>query len=210
MVRIFFCDTEKNGHFLTEAINFLTKERREKSEKIIDEDKKLLSVAAGFMLKYIVGAGNDKKIIYNEHGKPYLEHGPFFNISHSGKIVVLAVSKNEIGIDTEIRDEVNDRIIRRCFTDDEAEFSALSTENYLKVWTAKEAVLKLLGTGFSYSPKNFSVLPLDGEHVICNKKIKFYNTKICNQQVTAAYHGEEEFEIKEVFINEILGTEAKI
>ena len=210
MVRIYFCDTEKNEHLLNSAINLLTEERREKAEKISDENKKNLSIAAGLMLKYAVCENEEKEIRHNEHGKLYLEHGPFFSISHSGKLSVVAIAENEIGVDTEIRKEINKRIINRCFTDDEAEYAFLSTENYLRIWTAKEAALKLLGTGFYYSPKNFSVLPLDAEHEIGGRKIRFFITEICNQPVTVAYCGKEELEIKEFILNDFLETEAKI
>ena len=73
----------------------------------------------------------------------------------------------------------------------------MSTENFRLVWTAKEAVLKFLGTGFSYAPKNFSVLPLSEEHEIKGKKLKFLSSDINGTVFTAAFCGDEEFEIRE-------------
>ena len=91
----------------------------------------------------------------------------------------------------------NEQIAKRCFTEEEQDFSKLSTENFLRIWTAKEAVLKFLGTGFSFSPKNFSVLPLSKEHKICGQKIKFFCSDINGAIFTAAFCGEEEFEFTE-------------
>ena len=34
-------------------------------------------------------------------GKPFYQNGPFFNISHSGKYVIMAVANNEVGVDIE-------------------------------------------------------------------------------------------------------------
>ena len=67
-----------------------------------------------------------------------------------------------------------------------------------------EAVLKFLGTGFSYSPKNFSVLPLSAEHEICGKKIRLFCSNINGAVLTAAFCGEEEFEFTEFFPKDLI------
>ena len=189
MIHIYYCDMNNFRYLLEECIAFLPESRRSKAEKLYNENDALLSATAGLMMKKVLGITKDGMISYGEHSKPYLEQGPFFNISHSRRYSVLAVSENEVGIDIEMHESPNEKIIERCFTEDEQEFSKMSTENFLKIWTAKEAVLKLLGTGFSYAPKNFSVFPIEKEHKICKNKIKLFSSDINGAVFTAAYSG---------------------
>ena len=197
MIHIYFCDMNNFEHLFEECVSLLPEKRRRKAERIINKNEALLSAVAGLMLKEVLGVTKDDMIKYGEHGKPYLEHGPFFSISHSRRYSVLAVSESEIGIDIEMHENINQRLMERCFANDEQAFAKLSTENFLKIWTAKEAVLKFLGTGFFYSPKNFSVLPLSEEHEISGNKIRLFCSDINGTIFTAAFCGEEEFEIME-------------
>ena len=197
MIHIYYCDMNNFRYLLEECISFLPENRRCKAEKLYNKNDALLSATAGLMMKKVLGITKDGMISYGEHNKPYLEQGPFFNISHSRRYSVLAVSENEVGIDIEMHESPNERLCERCFTEDEQEFSKMSTENFLKIWTAKEAVLKLLGTGFSYAPKNFSVLPLSEEHEILGRKIKLFCSDINGAVFTVAFCGEEKFEFTE-------------
>lgn len=120
------------------------------------------------------------------HGKPDLlypapdvrlseqtpHHAPIhFNISHSADLVALAFCfDSPVGIDIEsIKDSAYiERIIRRFFHPSEyAFFSRLEDKQKKKVffrsWTAREAFLKALGTGFSVSPDSFCIEPVETE-----------------------------------------------
>lgn len=205
MPRIFFCDMKNFEHLYEEAVSFLPPKRKAKAERIINKNSALLSAVSGLMLKKLLGITDDAMLCYNEHGKPFFEHGPCFSLSHSRRFAVLAISGEEIGIDIEMERDIDEGIIKRCFNDDEADFAKMSTENYLRIWTAKEAVLKLLGTGFSFSPKNFSVLPFEEEHEINGFKIRFFLTEFEGAPLTAAFCGNEnEFTVKELFPEDLL------
>lgn len=197
-MQIYYCDMENFKHLYEECISLLPEKRRQKAERIINKNEALLSATTGLMMKEVLKITNDDEIKYGEHGKPYLEHGPFLSVSHSRRYSVLAVSENEIGIDIEMHNVFNQRVAERCFTEEEQKFAKSSTENFQKIWTAKEAVLKFLGTGFSYSPKNFSVVPFSKEHEICGKKIKLFCSEINGAVLTAAFsEAEEKFEFIE-------------
>lgn len=205
MPQIYYCDTAKFGPLYEKMLEILPEERREKAEGFLHVKDKLLSAAAGLMVIKIFGKDAFKKILYNEHGKPFFEHGKKFSISHSGRFSVIAVSEDEIGIDIEARERINPAVAKRCFTEEEQDFAKTSTQNFLRIWTAKEAVLKLLGAGFSYSPSNFSVLPLDEEHCIKEKNIRFYCDEIENFPLTAAFCGKDDsFEIREFLPEDLL------
>jgi 4'-phosphopantetheinyl transferase len=87
----------------------------------------------------------------DEHQKPYIVEGISFNISHSGSIVVVAFSKDEIGVDIEETIESVDVQSVVGHMNSEEQKIILSSSNvhetFLRIWTRKEAYLKALGTG---------------------------------------------------------------
>lgn len=205
LLKIYYCNMANFEHCYEDALFFLTEKRRKKAEKIINKNEALLSTVSGLMLRKVLGVTDDENFEFNEHGKPFLKNGPFFNISHSHRYAVLAVCENEVGIDIEMRETPNERAMERCFTVEEKNYAAVSTENFLKVWTAKEAVLKLLGTGFSHSPKNFSVIPFEEKCIANGKEINILYGKI--EEIpfsTALYTEEKDYKIKEFLPEDLL------
>ncbi|HEB51800.1 MAG TPA: 4'-phosphopantetheinyl transferase superfamily protein [bacterium] len=98
-------------------------------------------------------------------GKPYLtDDRPFFNLSHSGKLALIAVADEELGIDLEkVRHlESLTQIAERHFS--EREFGALDALAgqarelaFYRCWTRKEAYIKALGEGLSMALDAFEV-----------------------------------------------------
>ncbi len=94
-----------------------------------------------------------------ETGKPILTSGVHFNVSHSGDLVLLAVSANrDVGIDLERRREIPcvQALVERWLTPAEREDvgrrianGAELSDAFLRVWSYKEARLKALGVGIS-------------------------------------------------------------
>jgi 4'-phosphopantetheinyl transferase len=88
-----------------------------------------------------------------------------FNVSHSGASGILAVTLgNEIGVDIERLREIKyaDQIARRYFHSSEIAAicsSALANRDstFLRCWTAKEAVVKAIGTGITDTLDSFEV-----------------------------------------------------
>lgn len=94
----------------------------------------LLCIAYGFIIKeFEVG----------KHGKPYFKtFAQYLSISHSGSIVTVGISDNEIAIDCEYKQSVDEFIIEKTFTKKEKK---LVEKQYMKesaIWTAKEAISK--------------------------------------------------------------------
>lgn len=103
-------------------------------------------------------------------GKPYLANrtaegqGPFFNLSHSGKLALVAVARSELGVDVEKVRRLDSltEIARRHFS--APEFAALEALHgtarelaFYRCWTRKEAYIKALGEGLSMSLDSFEV-----------------------------------------------------
>ena len=101
---------------------------------------------------------------YNEHGKPFLKNYPdwYFNISHCKTAVCCVLSKKEIGVDIEkvasYKESLADYI---CNENEYAELqnSENQAEDFYRLWTMKEAVFKMLGTGITKEIKNILNIP---------------------------------------------------
>lgn len=116
----------------------------------------------------------------NAHGKPYisnipLEDFPFpqFNISHSGNVVVIVIAWSAIGVDVELLrsidnlSDVSQSVMSKteCF-DLSISPADLRSQQFLELWTLKEAYSKAHGLGlelpfrdieFSLSDNNISL-----------------------------------------------------
>ena len=98
-------------------------------------------------------------------GKPQLldAQGWHFNLSHSGRHVLLAFSnRGPVGIDVErVATDVPWPDMQACLTPAERTYCALSTnpQAFFRVWCGKEAVLKALGVGIAQHLPHISVLP---------------------------------------------------
>jgi len=103
------------------------------------------------------------KIGSRRKGKPYSidDPGLYFNMSNSGKLVVIAFSRDsEVGIDIEqIRPLPDlDEMITRNFTAREIKFiigkTEKKTKRFFRFWTIKESYLKAIGEGMRLPPDN--------------------------------------------------------
>ena len=66
------------------------------------ETDKKQELIAGYLLKEYLGVENDAQLVISKNGKPMLvDARKHFNLSHSGKYVVLAIADQEVGIDIE-------------------------------------------------------------------------------------------------------------
>jgi 4'-phosphopantetheinyl transferase len=105
-----------------------------------------------------------------EQGKPNLDPVPQnsglrFNLSHSGDMVLIAITQNrEVGVDVEkVRPEIEiERLARRFFSPGEVEsLSALEEDQrlpgFFRCWTRKEAYIKARGGGLSIPLDQFEV-----------------------------------------------------
>jgi 4'-phosphopantetheinyl transferase len=88
--------------------------------------------------------------LYNEYGAPYLENGPYFSISHCKQGIAVAVSETPIGIDIEAIRPFNEGLMRKTMNSEEQTYilSSLNPEiEFIRLWTQKEAYVKMQGTG---------------------------------------------------------------
>ena len=105
---------------------------------------------------------------YGEHGKPFIKDHPIhFNISHCKRGIAVAVSPSPIGIDIEsIQRGINESLVKRVMNEAEREEIVNHKQpklDFTRLWTRKEAVLKLRGTGLTDQMQD--VLSSGKEHI---------------------------------------------
>ncbi len=156
--------------------------RRQKIDQLKNEKDKARSLAAECVLNYCLmeykkeevknteiknlsendiqkSITNEKafsyEIEYQYGGKPMLKGSNpiYFNLSHAGDYAVCVVSNMSVGIDIEGKHKMNEKVMRKCFSEKEKnwvnENAQEKQERFFRLWTAKEAVSKATGKGLS-------------------------------------------------------------
>lgn len=98
---------------------------------------------------------------YTKFGRPYIQGGPDFNISHSGEWAVCALGTDmRVGVDIEKKQPVDLRRFQTQFSPDE--WTSITTSSdpldiFFSLWTRKEAVAKACGKGLQLSLADIKV-----------------------------------------------------
>lgn len=144
----------------------LSAQRREQVLNYKPLKSKQQSAAAYLLLKKALnermGISQSPVFSYEEGGKPWLTDYPgiFFNLSHCLGAAVCALSSVPVGVDIEAVREVKQSLITYCMNEDEcAIINSHDKPNrfFLKLWTQKEAILKLTGEGIRSALKTVIV-----------------------------------------------------
>ena len=97
-----------------------------------------------------------RDIKYTNYKKPYFDEILRFNISHSGAYVVCVLSKtNKLGVDIELIKQIDLQDVQSQFAPREwmdIQQAQNPLHAFYTYWTQKEAFLKAIGLGLSFSP----------------------------------------------------------
>lgn len=168
-------DQEVNCPFLLrQYYSLLSPDEKEKLEKLSIPKKKhqfliVRAVTRSLLSLYLNVNAKTLKFCTNENGKPYLinnetEDKFFFNISHTEKMIVWAISRNrEVGVDVEYTSKKRNvlEIAQNYFSTQEwRDLKILPTternEKFFELWTLKEAYVKAHGRSITSQMKNDS------------------------------------------------------
>lgn len=164
MLRIFYADI--NGFYPDKDAVLLSEYRQNILNRVGNPNRYKEALAAEALLNRAVRLVRHEmplplEINTGEYGKPYLNvEDLFFNLSHSGKYVVCAVADREVGVDVQQPCRMNEGVIKRFFSEDEATYIQASENRdraFAEVWSLKESYVKALGTGISKPLSSFSV-----------------------------------------------------
>lgn len=148
--------------------DLLSADERGRADRFVRAVHRDRHIVGRARLRQILGSvtGTDPRDLvftFNPQGKPALDGGPHFNLSHTGALAALAVSADgPLGIDIERHAEIEEAVARHSFSP--AEYAALSRlaerdwqAGFYRCWTRKEAVIKAVGLGLSMPLDSFDV-----------------------------------------------------
>lgn len=103
---------------------------------------------------------------YNEYGKPYIEGGPYFSISHCKEGIAVAIDDQPIGIDIEAIRPAKEDLVERVMNEEERlqiTGYGLPDRMFTRLWTQKEAVVKAQGVGIQSFEQLQTILEESGK-----------------------------------------------
>lgn len=164
----------------------LPQSRKEKVCRIRRVHERKQSLGAGLLLEYV-------KKQYIDVGFDSLN----YNLSHSGDMVICAVSKEAVGCDIEQIKKAPLRVAERFFCKSEAEYlnnleSEAQNQYFYRFWTIKESFMKMHKKGLAMGLDSFEVcidkdikIKIKDEIQSCMiKEYDFYGYKIsvCSEE----------------------------
>lgn len=196
-VKLYVADTDlgkKHFRFLLENVSVGQKEKALRYANEIDQIRSLLS-------SYLKNQLSREELLKNENGKPYFASGPYFNISHSGKYVLMAVSTAEIGVDIEEIKNKDMSSLIRIFNEAEAKMIKEHSDFYY-LWCAKESLIKCMGLSVG-KVREIPGLPLNGLKTYKGKDYQCKSFIYDKHIVSITREGNEEYEIDLKKVNKL-------
>lgn len=147
------------------------------------EDKKQ-ELIAGYLLKKYLGIDHSEQLVWKEGGKPILRNeNQHFNLSHSGKYVVLAIADQEIGVDIERIRPYHEATSKKVFSLEMQKQLSTTAEKernqlFTRLWTELEAKLKVRGIGFGKEWESEK----EKEFFVETRKVDDYFISIASEQ----------------------------
>jgi 4'-phosphopantetheinyl transferase len=196
-VKLYVADTDlgkKHFRFLVENVSVGQKEKALRYANEIDQIRSLLS-------SYLKNQLSREELLKNENGKPYFANGPYFNVSHSGKYVLMVVSTAEIGVDVEEITNKDMSSLVRIFNEAEAKMIKEHSDFYY-LWCAKESLIKCMGLTVG-KVREIPGLPLNGLKTFKGKDYQCKSFIYDKHIVSITREGNEEYEIDIKKVNKL-------
>lgn len=210
-MEVYYFDIEplRNKTVFDAQLKNISEDRVERIEKAQATADKLRLMGSGLLInfikrKYFV----DSDVDIDKHGKPYFVNSDLkFNLSHSGRFVVAAVSDYEVGIDIQKKKADKHRIAEKNFLQGECAYINAGAndeerhQRFCEVWTLKEAYLKNIGMGLRKPLNSFEILFRPEGPVIRNLTEYRYTQFLMNDKYIVSICrdiNDDGFEISEV------------
>ena len=195
MIKVAYLDVSDLN--LSKAYRLLPKSRMEKVDYFkFDKDKKLSAGAYLLLDKFL----KEKNIVQpnfkiGKYGKAYISNHEdvHFNLSHSGKMVLCAISDMEVGADVEYIDTTIDLNIAKYYFYRSEYENIMNAENqadeFFKYWVLKESYMKYTGLGMNLKLDSFEII-IEDEIKLKNdsKNLKFSLFEIKDYKIGIAGH----------------------
>lgn len=208
MIKLAYCNVEDLD--LKKACQLVPKARQEKIDFYrFDKDKKLSAGAYLLLRKLLSEEGiSDFELKAGKYEKPYISNyeNIHFNLSHSGKMVLCAISDMEIGADIEYNDPAMDLNIAKNFFFNREYESIMNSNNpsdeFFKYWVLKESYMKYTGLGMNLELDSFEIVIEDEIHLRNDDNLRFCLFEIEDYKIAVASHYDAsdliEYNVKEI------------
>lgn len=156
----------------------LSKEEMETAQSVSSSEKKREILASRYVLRHILSGflpflPKNIPIETEKEGKPFIINSGgtntsvsmHFNISHSGNVLLIAISKDqEVGVDVERKRKIRNLSDTAAYLYPDEEQSMLSrfpeeekNNLFLQIWTRREAAVKCLGLSIAKESDTFRI-----------------------------------------------------
>ena len=197
MIKLAYCNVENLD--LKKAYSLVSRDRQKKIDFYRFEKDKKLSAGAYLLLKKLLSNENITNPTFKtgKYGKAYISNieNIYFNLSHSGKMVLCAISDKEVGVDVEYNDPAIDLdIAKHYFYNSEYENimnAARPSDEFFNYWVLKESYMKYTGLGMNLNLDSFEII-IEDEIKLKNdnENLKFRVFNIKNYKIAIASHYE--------------------
>ena len=167
----------------------VTEEQRNKALKFKFEEDQIRSLISSSLMNVL----SKEPVLYKENGKPYFANGPYFNISHSGDYVIMAIANKEVGVDIEKNKPKDMSMLLKIFNEAEAKMIKEHADFYY-LWCAKESLIKCIGGSINHI-KEIPSLPLNGLKTFKGKDYQCKTFIYQDHIISITLEGNEEFEV---------------
>lgn len=133
-----------------ELMNGLPIERQEKIQKCQQKDKRKQSFGAGLLVKHVL----EQHRVQGENVS--------YNISHSGSLVICALSDKAVGCDTEYLKKAPNGVAKHFFCESEKAYlnqyqGEAYDREFFRLWTMKESYMKMTREGMKLPLHKFEL-----------------------------------------------------
>ena len=183
-------DPKQPFSVLEKYMSVISDDRRERIERLASEQGKVTSLLSGLVLSEVLSdrckvGCRQLRFAYGEHGKPYLPDYPdcCFSLSHSGGYIALACDDEPVGIDIQLMSPHRQHALRFLHPAEQQSILAAdnNAEQFCRIWTMKEAYVKLTGDGMSKGFGSFNVLAMP-ENSFFTERIGSYMLTLCTNK----------------------------
>ena len=197
IVKLLIADIDLANTYHHHLLKSINEEQKEKALRFKNDKDQRRSLISSFLVNQL----SKDELQKNPMGKPYYPNGPYFNISHSGRYVVMAIANQEIGVDIEENVEKHIDVLLKLFN--EAEIKMIKEHaDFYYLWCAKESLIKCMGSSIG-KIKEVPSLPLNGLKTY--KEVDYQcQTFIYDKHIISITKmGKEPFEIKTEIVKKI-------
>ena len=190
IVRLLIADLDFGNTHKQKLLKLVNEKQVDKALRFKNEKDQIRSLLSSYLINQL----SNEPLLFNDMGKPYYENGPYFNVSHSGKYVMMAVSSSEIGIDIEENIPKDMSLLTKIFNEAEAKMIKEHADFYY-LWCAKESLIKCMGSSISHI-KEIPSLPFNGVKTYKGKDYQCQTFIFDKHIVSITREGYEKFELK--------------